>query len=406
MGRKRATFFVSWYIKSYDDFLDRSRKGGLHDGALKARNDGLVDHLICSVHASPSDTVKIIRSGFFEGIIISYSLLNYAGMEEVLTACREAGIGVITMNSLGGGLIPQNEEFFSFARYTAAETIAEGALRFISAHPEITCILSCPSTEKELNENIHALETAETPEVMRARIETVSERLKELPGFCTGCSYCTGCKRGIDTAMFMQAYNQIYFTTGKPRFRRTGRRLLENINITQFLLGKYNFFPETTENPCIHCGACESKCTQHLPIQQRLAELFQRFDESQFSKAHLRERLTAIFEARPERIAFYPGGGYTAMILGYMREMMSDYHPEIVFFDSSPALWGQYNAGIKIENPSRIPEIKPELLLIAQYTFQDEIYEAIKQYESNEIRIVKLHDAGGNTVPVSVINNE
>jgi len=390
MGKERASFFVAWGIRSYKEFQSFIKKGKLYDGALRAQVNGLIDHICCSLHVSPSDIIKIMESGMFEGVTISYSALNYQMMRKVLEKAEELDIGVITMNSLGGGVIPQNPEFFQFLKMANDESAAAGALRFSYSHPQITCLLSGMASQVEVRGNVSAFSAGESQINRRKRLDAVDASFKELSNFCTGCNYCGGCPSGIDTAMLMQAYNQIYFTNDKPRFNRAGRRLLENINIAVMLL-QQSFMPDSAVNPCKQCGLCEEKCTQSIPVIERLKELYGRFDESAFSKEHIKARLgELIVNAGYKRIAFYAAGGYTAQVLQYLKQFYPDYRPEIFLFDTNPKLWGSYNSGIEIQDPAKLPEIKPNIVVISQYTWQDEIYDALRHLES-EISIVKLH---------------
>jgi predicted aldo/keto reductase-like oxidoreductase len=391
MGRHRASFFIAWDIKSYEEFQKLIEKGKLYDGALRAQKDGLVDHVCCSIHAGPADTLKIMESGLFEGITISYSVLNHTIMQTILEKADELDIGIVTMNSLGGGLIPQNPGFFQFLKLGDDETVSMGALRFSYAHPQIACMLSGMATIEELTENIQAVASEEVF-LGESRIEAANIGFAKFPGFCTGCGYCHGCPEGIDTAMMMQAYNQIYFTTDKPRYNRSNNmKLLENINICQKLMRQFSFIPENTVNPCRRCGLCEKKCTQSIPIVERLKDLYSRFDESSFSKEYIKSRLKEIFSGNYTKVVFYSGGGYTAVVLGYLRQFYPDFKTEIFLVDSSPRLWGTKTCGIEIQNPALLSEIKPDIVIVSQYTYQEEIYESIKYLEAENIKVIKLH---------------
>jgi predicted aldo/keto reductase-like oxidoreductase len=390
MGKRRASFFVAWDIKSYEEFQGLIKKGKLYDGALRAQKDGLIDHICCSIHAEPADALKIIESGLFEGITISYSVLNHTIMQPILEKADELDIGIVTMNSLGGGLIPQNPEFFHFIKLENDEAVSMGALRFSYAHHQIACMLSGMATIGELKENIQAV-ASEKASLGQGRIEAVSIGFTKLPGFCTGCGYCHGCPEGIDTAVLMQAYNQIYFTSDKPRYYRSNKKLLENINICQKLMQQFSFLPETTINPCKQCGVCEKKCTQSIPIIERLKNLYARFDKSSFSKEYIKSRLEEIFSVNIQRGVFYSGGAYTAVVLGYLRQFYPDLKTEIFLVDSSPGLWGTKICGIEIQNPVLLSEIKPDIVIVSQYTYQEEIYEAIKHLEAESIKVIKLH---------------
>lgn len=94
MGLEKARFFTCWTIWNYQTFEQIMKKGGIYEGALRLRDEGLIDHICCSLHAPPEDILKILDSGAFEGITISYSMLNAALMQPVLEMARQKDIGV------------------------------------------------------------------------------------------------------------------------------------------------------------------------------------------------------------------------------------------------------------------------------------------------------------------------
>jgi predicted aldo/keto reductase-like oxidoreductase len=391
LGISRASFFVVWSITSFEEYKNIIKDGSLYDGALRAKKEGLVDYICFSTHAPPDDIIKIMEDGRFEGVTISYSVLNQLQMRPVLKRAGELDIGIVTMNSLGGGLIPQNNVFFSFIEQEEDDGVCEAAMRYSSAHPEITCMLSGMAAQHELDENIKALSKQESFARAQKRIAAVDKSFSEIKGFCTGCRYCTGCPQNIDTAAMMQAYNAVYFTSDTPAYKRSGRRLLENINICKRLKQDFAFIPADTVNSCVDCGNCEKKCTQAIPIRERLAELYKRFDESGFSRRHYTERLREILREDYKKIAFYPGGGYTALVLSYLKEDFPDLQAEIFLFDSNEKIFGTFNNGIEVQSPAKIPVIKPDIIVISNFIYQEEIYASIERFEKDGIKIVKLH---------------
>ena len=112
MGLERARFFTCWSIWSWEDFQRIMEPGGIYEGAVKLKAEGVVEHICASLHAPPADMIRMIESGAFEGVTVSYSLLNAAQMRPVLDAAKARNVGVAVMNPLGGGLIAQNRAFF------------------------------------------------------------------------------------------------------------------------------------------------------------------------------------------------------------------------------------------------------------------------------------------------------
>jgi predicted aldo/keto reductase-like oxidoreductase len=397
LGLREATFFVAWNIVNYEEFLQMIKPGGSLDGAKTLRRDGFVKHICASLHAPPEDIIKIMEHGAFEGITVTYSALNQILMQPILDRAEALDIGIITMNSLGGGIIPHNQDFFSFIRQDQDASLSSAALKFIYAHPQITTMLSGMATLQEMEDNISAVSTEESAGQKHSRLIAFQKNLSGLEGFCTGCQYCKGCPSHIDISMFMQCYNAVFFADGQTMYRRSGKRLLENINICKLLKDSYQFIPADTTNPCIKCGRCEKKCTQSIPIIHRLEDIYQRFDESGFSLTHFKERLAGMVKERYRKIAFYPGGGYTSVVLGYLREFIPSLNMELFLFDGKPEGWGTLNSGIEVLEPSKILEIQPDIVIISNYIYMDEIYNQIRYVEDYGIKIRKLHEP--NDVP-------
>lgn len=394
MGLDKSTFFVAWNILSYDEFKKIIEPGGVYDGALTAKKEGLVDYLCMSIHAPPNDIIKMLDYKLFDGITIAYSILNHQRMQKVILHAEKLGVGIITMNSLGGGLIPKNSDFFSFVKQSEAETVPQAALRYLYAHPQITTMLSGMTSLDQLNENIEAVNRDESTTDAQKRIINVDNGFKGLNGFCSGCRYCDGCPNGIDIFSMMQAYNMIFLTTNEPLYRHSGKRLLQNINICKKLCIDYMFVPENTKNPCAKCGECEKKCTQSIPIMDRLEELYERFKECGFSRLYRRSRIKELLAENYDKIAFYPGARYTTDVLEELHKALPDLRSEIYLFDGNEKLWGQFNCGIKVQDPAKLAEISPDIVVVSNYMYEDEIFCSLSYLEEQGIIVRKLHKPG------------
>jgi predicted aldo/keto reductase-like oxidoreductase len=395
IGIQKAAFFVIWSVFSYADFLKMTKPGSFYGGALRAKKEGIIEHICASLHCPVNDMIKIIESDLVEGITITYSPLNQRLMRTVLRRAAELNVGIVTMNTLGGGLIPQNPQYFSFLRQNGDRTVSQAALSFCYAHNEITTMLSGMASMDELKDNLDAVMRKIDSTEAEKRIEAVDGAFNGLKGYCTGCGYCTAgreCPAGIDTAAFMYSYNGLFFSGGVPDFRRSDERLLENIKICYRLKMSFNIMPDSSENPCLKCGKCEEKCTQKIPIIERLDEMYARFGESGYNKKHIINKITEAFDKNYSTIALWPASIYTSFILGYVHEILPDLKARIFIFDKNEKLWGTHNHGIEVKNPAQIHQIKPDVIVITNYNYEADIYESIKHYEEDGIKIVKLHD--------------
>lgn len=396
MDVKKIDFLYMWSIMDEAHYKDIMKKGGAYEGALKAKEQGLVDHIVFSNHATPDIALKIIEDDVFEGITISYSLLNFQIMDPVIKAAAAKNMGITIMNPLAGGLIPQNNEFFSRVIQAPNESVSQATLRFIYSHPEITCVFSGISSKQEIHENVAAL--SDEKFIGTKRIEAVEDQLKQMEGLCTGCGYCKECPKSIPIPEYMQSYNMTYFHKMESMYGRKDEDLLKRIAVLRKLNIDFHKVPENTQNPCIKCKKCETICTQHLPITKRIDELFNWIKKSNASMEQYKQRLAELLYSKEyKKVAFYTAGGYTAFVLECYKKFFGEPKFEIIILDSNESRWGDQIQGYTIYNPQEITSIMPECIIISNYIYDREIYESLKQYEEKGIKILKLHEA--NDVP-------
>ena len=389
LGIDHASYFLIWNIASYEQFLKIMEKGSIYDGALRAKQLGLVDHICFSTHAPPNEIIRILDSGAFEGVTISFSALNAQIMKPVLDCAERNHVGVIVMNPLGGGVIPQKKDYYKFLCADQEESTIQAALRYVYAHPAVKIVLSGMSSEAEAQENLGAFQK-NSQEKDEARIERVDQRFHSIEGFCTGCRYCDGCPEGIDIFQLMQSYNTILFPRAEKLYGRTDPELLDCIGICSRLKNTFGTLPVDTRNPCIGCGRCEARCTAHLPIVQRIEGLYQLFAQACFSKESMLERLRErIGQAR--KIGFYPGGGYTAFVLSLLSEAFPNTTFDLSVYDSNAALWGKTVSGLAIMAPEDLERVQPQLVIVSNYIYSEEIYNRLHYLEKKGILVKKLH---------------
>ncbi len=254
----KITFYNLWCIKTLDEYEIMTKKGGIYDGILRAKEEGLIEHICCSSHTNGDDIAKIASDGLVEGVTLGYNAVNFAYRRKGVVACHKAGLGTITMNPLGGGLIPNHDDYFSFLTNGTNDSVAVSALKFLLAQDEVTVTLPGISSIKELEDAVLACENL--PKVDEAYLEKFAKRLgEELNSLCTGCGYCDSCPVDIPIPKLLDSYNENIINGG-------GKFALDRLD---------NHWGITNQKAkeCIECGQCEKLCTQKLPIIKRLKEL-------------------------------------------------------------------------------------------------------------------------------------
>lgn len=254
LGVPRIHFFHIWCLVHPDEW-PRRKKGGAITEAQRAKQEGLIEHLVFSTHLFGPQNVPIIQEGIFEGMLLGYSAINFPFRQAAVDAAGAAGIGVVTMNPLAGGLIPANAQRFDFIRSSTDSDVTTAAIRFNISQPAITSALVGFTTKAHVDQAVAAVQDFEPYSV--EHIEEVKSRIEEgFDGLCTGCGYCLPCQKGIDIPRFMDAYNE-------KILRANDEAILNRL--------KWHWgLAADVAAECIECGACEDACTQRLPITERL----------------------------------------------------------------------------------------------------------------------------------------
>lgn len=226
----------------------------------EAKSEGLIKNIVFSTHMQGDDNFEAIESGKFKGMLIGYNALNYRFRQSGIEAAYKNGMGVVVMNPLAGGLIPQVAESFEYLR-EGDLTVAQSALRFVASHKEITITLAGCTTKAHVDDAVKAVEglvESSAAEIVK-RYENVGTQTKDgnvFNALCTGCGYCKGCPMDIQIPKFMDAYNQMLLTGKESEIR-------DRVD------GHWGI-PMEQAAKCVGCKKCEGECTQHLPIVDRL----------------------------------------------------------------------------------------------------------------------------------------
>ncbi|MEA3363481.1 MAG: aldo/keto reductase [Thermodesulfobacteriota bacterium] len=258
LGVEQIDFFYIWHLMNQADW-EKRKQGGAVEAALQAKEEGLIGHLLCSSHMEGEGITEVLDEEIFEGVLLGYNAINFPYRRSAVEQAGQQGIGVVTMNPLGGGMIPQNPERFAFLKTDTANDVVSAALQFNLSHPDITTALVGFSDTQEIDQAVSAAETfvpysLEQQQKLLVHIETAFD------GLCTGCGYCLPCPVNIPIPKYLDSYNQLILTDGDRQAVLDRYRL------------HWGITPQQAKE-CISCGDCEERCTQHLPIIQRLAEL-------------------------------------------------------------------------------------------------------------------------------------
>ena len=246
-------FYYLWCLLDLESF--QKQYDQMYSSFEKAKKDGLIRNINFSSHMQGNQLESVIETNAFKGMLIGYNALNYRFRQAGISAAYKKGMGIVVMNPLGGGLIPSNPDVFSYLAEKTDLTVPQAALRFVASHKEITVALCGFTSKDHVDDAIKSVENL----VERPAVETYNEYESKgitLNNLCTGCGYCKSCPQDIDIPKYMDSYNE---------------KILGN-SIENRLNWHWGI-PASKAAECIKCGLCETLCTQHLPIMDRLDEI-------------------------------------------------------------------------------------------------------------------------------------
>jgi predicted aldo/keto reductase-like oxidoreductase len=387
MGLERATHFLLWTLMDSAMLKKATKPGSLYDTALRLKEEGKVGSVGCSVHMKRGEILELIDTGLFEYVLISYNLLNFVDFLEVLDAAREKNVDILVMNPLYGGLIPKNASLFEFAKCGKDETVVQAAVRAVLSHPAVKCVLAGAENKAQLDEYLSALNGEFTTENKALRIQKIARHIHESKFFCSYCRYCAGCSVGIPVSELMNARNVFVLNDNKSEIQ--AKKIF-----FQLLHEKFGTDFESADNPCIKCGKCEKKCTQHLDIVKSLDEIYNMVAETCYDNASRKKRLDELLHCKPyKKVGFWPASAGTEKILSIYRNIFGEFPFEVVLFDSN-AVIGEQKFGYAVRKKAEAKALMIECMLVTSFNYGLVIYEQIKDLEQFGMDVKILYRSG------------
>jgi len=248
-------FYHMWYVCNQGDWDAVMKRGGELDGARKAQSTGLIGHIGITTHAPLPIVREMVTCGEFELLTISYNMAQRE-YEEIIDFAGEHKVGVVIMNPLAGGLLARAPRGLATARRPRPHIMA--ALAFLLANPNVTTAICGAKSPEEMEED------AAAGDFMPSGAAGIpqAEGFSKLGGkFCTTCAYCMPCPQGVNIphAMLNWNYWRLYDLDFGKWSKSARKKLQETVGFDN----------------CTECEVCECKCTNKLPIIERLKEIAQ-----------------------------------------------------------------------------------------------------------------------------------
>ncbi|WML34116.1 aldo/keto reductase [Clostridium sp. OS1-26] len=263
LGVPKIHFYHIWCIRKMEHYELAMRPGGQYEGLLKCKEAGLIDHIVFSSHQPGDQVTEILNENKFDGVTMGINILNFSYRWNGVMHANKNGYGVVAMNPLSGGSIPNHEKELSFLT-SEGETATELALRFNITSPQITISLIGFGNKQDIDEACRIADegkpfTEEDTNILKSKLG------KNMNEICTGCGYCKVCPMEINIPGYMLFYNE------KQMFKKSDEEMIKSIYGLEYW--NYTMNGKKFAADCIKCGKCEGECTQHLHIIKRLEEI-------------------------------------------------------------------------------------------------------------------------------------
>ncbi len=247
--------YMIWLINAPEHYQSATAPGGLLEGILRARDEGLVRHIGFSSHDTPQNICAYMRkSDWCEVVMVSYNLINHHNAC-VLRYAHDLGIGTLVMNPVGGGKFAQPSRVLdALVRKTDVSSAVELAIRYILSNPNADSMLVGIARNADVQDAVRFIEMGPLNNEQLYRVELILDSIDERTRqFCTACGYCMPCPGGVDIPAVMACLERQRFWDLKDSAQK-----------------KYHMLRGRDAASCTGCGRCLSKCTQHLPVPDEM----------------------------------------------------------------------------------------------------------------------------------------
>jgi predicted aldo/keto reductase-like oxidoreductase len=229
---------------------NRSTPAEVNDEVLDAqriaKRDGKIRFAGVSFHAGHAEMIPaMLKLNHFDVFLMSYNFTMDPSIEPLLVAARKAGVGIVAMKVLAGGVKPSS--FYKVAPDQLSKLTREGAplaaIKWVLKNPNIDTMIPSIVDNEQLDENISAM----TAPFSSADGKLLAQRLEEIkPLYCRMCGHCEGqCAQGLPVADVL-------------------RFLMYAEGYGEFALGRDHFKALPAEVAEVRCGSC-AKCTVQCP---------------------------------------------------------------------------------------------------------------------------------------------
>jgi predicted aldo/keto reductase-like oxidoreductase len=234
--------YQAHFVKDEAMYTQVISPGGALEGLRKAREEGLIGHIGITSH-SLDLLDRIVEDGFFETLMVCFSLLEPKAREVIIPKALAHNVGVIAMKAFSGGIIDN----------------ASLALKYVLSQQGIA-VLAGVERKGLFDENWKVFQGSwDLDDKEKEEIEGIRSRYGRK--FCRRCDYCQPCTEGIPIQQILGIRSMV---------KRMGPRILIEGWLARAIDKARN---------CTECGECMTRCPYSLPIPELIKENLSWVDE-------------------------------------------------------------------------------------------------------------------------------
>jgi hypothetical protein len=260
IGVDHLDMYHLWACHGDAIFEEAIRPSGFLDGVVKAREEGLLDHIGITTHMDADGVIRYLEGFDFDLVTIPFHLRDTSRAKAV-AYCAERGIGVVAMNPVAGGALTRPTPVLQrIATGQGLASMTEAAFRFLIGYPGVTTALAGITFAEQASEDAAAVEKGPLAGDLGAVIEArLHELYANVQHFCSACGYCGDCPQGIAIPKVLEVYSNLLVPSVADE-------------AWEMLLGLRDADPAAYDPAlCTACGTCEAKCPNKLPISELMS---------------------------------------------------------------------------------------------------------------------------------------
>ena len=244
-----------WYLHGHssgDEIRDE-----MIEAQQIAKQQGKIRFAGVSTHSGQQQLLPwMVQKGVFDVALAAYNFTMDAGMEQAIATAAKAGMGIVAMKVMAGGIRSVRPGDRMYDKLTQPGALL-AALKWVVNKPNVATTIPSMTDNDQLEENLKAMGSplsSRDEKLLAAHLEMIR------PVYCRLCGQCEGaCRKGLPVADVL-------------------RSLTYADGYGQFALGRERFLEVTTGREAIRCGDC-AECTVECPHGVHVAERIARAQE-------------------------------------------------------------------------------------------------------------------------------